>query len=65
MPITYVKKLAKKHGMSTDMAEKHWETAKKQAAKQGREENYAYVTSIFKSMLGENEESLIKQKSIT
>lgn len=54
MPTAYVKKLAKKHGMSVGKAEGRWEAAKKQAAKQGHEEDFAYVTGIFKKMMGES-----------
>lgn len=54
MPTSYVKKLARKHGVSTATAEKNWSKAKQQAAKEGMGENYAYVTSIFKRMMHEN-----------
>ena len=54
MPTGYVKKLAKKHGVSTATAEKHWEMAKAAAAKEGHGEDYGYVTAIYKNMMHEN-----------
>jgi multimeric flavodoxin WrbA len=54
MPTGYVKKLAKKHGVSTSTAEKHWGMAKAAAKKEGHGEDYGYVTSIFKNMMHEN-----------
>ena len=54
MPTSYVRKLAKKHGVSTSTAEKHWAMAKAAAKKEGHEEDYGYVTSIFKNMMHEN-----------
>ncbi len=53
MPQAYVNKLAKEHNISTASAESKWKTAKAQAAKQGKSENYAYITTIFKSMMHE------------
>ncbi len=54
MPTEYVKKLAKEHGMSVEAAEKKWDEAKKKASEEGTShEYYAYVTTIFKSMMGE------------
>lgn len=54
MPAPYVKKLAKKHNMSVSAAEKKWDKAKEQAADQGHEDDYGYITSIFKNMMGES-----------
>lgn len=54
MPTGYVKKLAKKHGVSSATAEKHWDAAKSVAKKEGHGEDYGYVTSIFKNMMHEN-----------
>lgn len=54
MPTGYVKKLAKKHGVSTSTAEKHWSMAKAAAKKEGHAEDFGYVTSIFKNMMHEN-----------
>lgn len=54
MPQAYVSKLAKKHGISTATAEKHWSKAKAAAKREGKEDNYAYITSIFKNMMHES-----------
>ena len=53
MPTAYVKKLAKKHHTSISKAEGRWSRAKKAAAKQGHEDEYDYITGIFKHMMGE------------
>jgi hypothetical protein len=53
MPSGYVKKLADKKGVSIDKAEERWDNAKKAAEQQGQGDNYAYVTQVFKSMMGE------------
>lgn len=53
MPTGYVKKLARKHGVSSSTAEKHWGMAKAAAQKEGHGEDYGYVTSIFKNMMHE------------
>lgn len=54
MPTEYVKKLAKEHGMSLEEAEGKWKEAMKQAKKEDHVDDYfAYVTAIFKSMMGE------------
>jgi hypothetical protein len=63
MPIPYVKKLAKKHGTSIRESEGKWGEAKKAAEKQGKGDNYGYVTQIYKSMMHEKsrtEEALVK-----
>lgn len=56
MPQAYVKKLAKKHGTSTNRAEGKWAKAKASAASSGHADNYAYITSIFKNMMHESPE---------
>ena len=53
MPSGYVKKLADKKGVSIDKAEERWDNANKAAEQQGQGDNYAYVTQVFKSMMGE------------
>lgn len=53
MPQPYVQKLARKHGLSDAEAEARWTKAKKKAADAGHADDYAYVTTIFKSMMGE------------
>lgn len=54
MPTPYVKKMADKHNMSVEDAEKLWDKAKKQATDQGHKEDFDYITSIFKKMIGED-----------
>lgn len=53
MPTPYVKKMAKKHHTTTKQSEGKWADAKKAAEKQGQGDNYAYVTKVYKSMMGE------------
>lgn len=53
MPTPYVRKLAKKHKTTVKKSEKEWEKAKKQAAKQGKGDNFAYITGIYKRIMGE------------
>lgn len=53
MPQPYVQKMAKKHGVTVDKAEQKWAAAKKAAAAEGHGEDFAYVTGIFKKMMGE------------
>lgn len=54
MPTPYIKKLAGKHHTSVDKSEGRWNKAKQQAAKQGHGEDFAYITGIYKKMMGEN-----------
>jgi hypothetical protein len=54
MPLPYVKKTAKKHHISTAKAEKKWNKAKEIAKSQGKSDNYALITGIYKKMIGEN-----------
>jgi hypothetical protein len=54
MPLPYVKKTAKKHHVSVAKAEDKWKKAKAVAAKQGKSDNYALITGIYKKMIGEN-----------
>jgi len=54
MPSAYVNKLAKKHHVSIDKAEDMWSKAKASAKKQGKADDYAYITGIFKQMIGES-----------
>ncbi|WP_043642919.1 hypothetical protein [Solidesulfovibrio carbinoliphilus] len=54
MPTEYVRKLAEEHDMSIEEAEKKWDEAKEKAKEEGTSKDYyAYVTSIFKSMMHE------------
>lgn len=54
MPTPYIKKLANKHHTSVGKSEGRWEKAKQQAAKQGHSEDFAYITGIYKKMMGED-----------
>jgi hypothetical protein len=44
VPSTYVKKFSE--------GEKYWNKAKQKADEEGKGDNYAYITSIFKKMVG-------------
>ena len=52
MPTPYIKKLSKQGKGSVESLEKKWDAAKEAASKQGKADNYALVTTIFKSMIG-------------
>lgn len=54
MPTAYVKKVAKKHKISTAASESNWKKAKSVAKKQGHDGEFAYITSIYKKMVGED-----------
>ncbi len=61
MPTEYVKKLAEEHHMSLEEAERRWDEAKEKAKEEGTSRDYyAYVTAIFKSMMGETKEQASK-----
>ncbi|MFP4019789.1 MAG: hypothetical protein ACLFUH_11135 [Bacteroidales bacterium] len=51
MPQTAVSSMAKEKGIPRDRAEEIWQEAKREASKQGKEENYPYIMSIFKNMM--------------
>ena len=55
MPAKIIKSYAKKTGKSEKELEKTWKDATKEASKMGQEKNFAYVTTIFKTMLGLSE----------
>lgn len=55
MSEAYLKKMAEKYGKTLKDMEKIWDEAKEQAAKENMEENYAYITAIFKNMIGEKD----------
>ena len=59
MPTSTVISLAKKAGIALSKAEGVWASAKKKAEKAGKSENWAYITSIFKNMLGLTEENMM------
>ncbi len=52
MPTAYLKKLADEGHGSLSTLETKWDEAKAKASEEGKANNYAYVTSIFKSSLG-------------
>jgi hypothetical protein len=54
MPTEFIKKLSKKSGKSTKTGEKLWNKAKKIAKDQGKENNFAIITTIYKKMLKES-----------
>jgi len=54
MPSNIVKSVADRCDMSTSEVEEIWNDAKKEAEKQGEEENYKYIMGIFKSMIGDD-----------
>ena len=58
MPTSFVKTMADKHNMSVADAEKKWQEAKDAAATQGQKDNYAYVTQVFKNLIGEKTASV-------
>lgn len=52
MPTAYIKKLAGEGKGSVSSLEKKWDEAKAKAHGEGKGSNYAYITSIFKNMVG-------------
>jgi hypothetical protein len=58
MPTSYVRQQAKKHGISVDKSEKNWDKAKAIASKKGKEDDFAYVTGIYKKIMGESVKDL-------
>jgi len=57
MPTGLVKKLAKKHGMSTKQAEEKWDDAKEATKKSG----WGATTKVFKNMMHEKGSSRLKR----
>lgn len=55
MPSNYIKKLAGGDKKKQTKLEKKWDEAKKAAAEQGHEDDFDYITAIFKKMAGVNE----------
>jgi hypothetical protein len=53
MPNNYIKSLSEKGKGSVKSLEKKWDTAKSQAKKQNKDDNYAYITSIFNNIIKE------------
>lgn len=52
MPTSYIKELHKEGHGSIAALEKKWDEAKAIAVKEGKADNFAYVTSIFKRLVG-------------
>jgi hypothetical protein len=59
MPPALVKSLAQQAGTSEERAERLWKEATKAAEEQGRKDDYAYITGIFKRMLGLTSEGVL------
>lgn len=53
MPTTYIKKLSAQGKGSLKDLESKWKKAKSIAKEEGKEEDFAYITGIFKNMIGE------------
>lgn len=51
MPANYIQSLSKKYNISVDKLEKVWDRAKELAKDQGREDDFAYITGIFKKYI--------------
>lgn len=62
MPSSFVKKVAKEKDISVDEAEKKWDEAKEKAKEEGHGDDYAYVTAIFKKMVGMKENKFLRFK---
>jgi hypothetical protein len=60
MPVPFLQKIAKDTGKSLADLEKEWEEAKKKAAEQGDADNFALITTIFKSAIGLKDSRLEK-----
>ena len=56
MPTPLIKKLAKEGKGTIKELEKKWKQAKAIAHNEGHEEDWAYITAIFKKMINEGEE---------
>lgn len=54
MPNSYIKKLVDKGKGSEKELEKKWEKAKKLASDENHKDEYDYIMSIFKRMIGES-----------
>ena len=54
MPTSLMKKVSDKCNMDMSKVEELWEKAKSQAKEQGHEEDWGYVTSIFKNMVSDS-----------
>jgi hypothetical protein len=52
MPTNYIKTLHEQGKGSIQSLEQKWDKAKEAAAKEGKADNYALITTIFKRMIG-------------
>lgn len=59
MPTNLIKKLNKEGKGSIQSLETKWNEAKSKAADEGQKDNYAYITTIFKSMVGASTQTQI------
>jgi len=59
MPNAYLTKLSSEQNISLSELEKKWAEAKLKAKEANQENNYAYVVSIFKNMIGLKESDII------
>ena len=53
MPTYYIQKISNQTGQKVSELEKKWKKAKEIAKENNKEENWAYITSIFQQMIGE------------
>jgi hypothetical protein len=65
MPNNYLKKLAKDKSRNIVELEKDWERAKELAKEQGHEDDFGYITAIFKKVakIEESKWTLVKEIS--
>lgn len=61
MPVNYIKKLSSEGKGSISDLEKKWDKAKELAKESGKEDNFGYITGIFKKMIGEEYSVLTKK----
>ena len=54
MPNSYLQTVHNEKGIPMDELESKWRHAKKKALENGEGENYGYIVTIFKHMIGEN-----------
>lgn len=54
MPANVIKKVANKCNYSEKEVEQKWNDAKEQAKEQNQGDNYGYIMSIFKHMIGKD-----------
>ena len=60
MPTDYIKKLSKEGKGSIEHLEEKWDDAKKVAAENGKADNYAVITTIFKNMINAKLEAVAR-----